>query len=275
MSRLVFPDDFRPDFPGFGRAAFAFLRALAKNNDRAWFTANKEIYEAELRFPMECLIAEFRGDHAGKGLAVRGDPSRAVFRIHRDIRFSKDKTPYKTHVGAVLSRSGGRSDQGGVYIHIQPGNCFISAGFCWRPEPAVLTRWRNRMAEDPDRWLDVIAAFRRKNDKVFMRAISALKTMPRGFQNHAGTPVEGLSQVEVVLDDPPGDAGRGERPRAGRHHPRSCDRSDAAFSSLAGHWSMTRPTMTHAATCVWATNWRRRPGAAQEVEGRWRRSPTS
>ena len=186
--KLVFPDDVRPDFEGFSDSAFTFLRGLARNNERAWFTARREIYESEVRFPLECLAAEFRPDGAGKGLPVRGDPSRALFRIYRDVRFSKNKLPYKPHAGAILSRSGGRGEAGVVYIHIQPRNCFISAGF-WRADPQVLTAWRQRIVDDPDEWLSVVGPYGTEpGEAPYMRAISTLKTMPRGFKQHAASP---------------------------------------------------------------------------------------
>ncbi len=188
-AKLVFPDDIRPDFEGFGEAAFTFLRGLAGHNERAWFMARREVYETEIRFPLECLVAEFRPDGAGKGLPVRGDPSRAIFRIHRDVRFSKNKQPYKTHAGAILSRGGGRGEAGVVYLHIQPGNCFVSAGF-WRADPPMLTAWRQRMVAAPDEWLAIVGPYGAgPGEAPFMRAISALKTMPRGFKSHADSPV--------------------------------------------------------------------------------------
>ncbi len=187
--RLVFPDDVRPDFTGFGDAALAFLRELAENNARAWFAARRDVYEAELRFPLECLVAAFRADGAGAALPVRGDPSKGLFRIHRDIRFSRDKRPYKTHAGAVLSRSGARDDPGAVYVHIEPGASFLSAGF-WRPDRALLTAWRRRMAEAPEDWLAVAAPYGTTPGAApFMRPISTLKTMPRGFSAHAASPI--------------------------------------------------------------------------------------
>ena len=126
---LEFPDDIRPDFPGFSPAAFTFLAGLAKNNDRAWFTARKDVYDSEIRFPMECLLGEFAASRRLPDFPVQGDPKRGMFRVHRDVRFAKDKSPYKTHAGAVLTRSGGKGDPGIVYIHIEPGACFLSAGF--------------------------------------------------------------------------------------------------------------------------------------------------
>ncbi len=187
-AKLVFPDDFRPDFEGFRPAAFAFLRGLARHNERDWFAARREVYDTELRFPMECLAAEFRPGAAGDGLPVRGDPKKSLFRIHRDVRFSNNKSPYKTHVGAILSRTGARSEPDVVYIHLQPANCFVSAGF-WRLDNAPLAAWRGRMAADPQAWLDIAGRYADPAGEVFMRTISALKTMPRGFREHADSPV--------------------------------------------------------------------------------------
>ena len=187
-AKLIFPDDVRPDFEGFSDSAFRFLGELARNNERGWFNENRETYETEIRFPLECLVAEFRPGGAGKGLPVRGDPTKAIFRIYRDIRFSKNKQPYKTHAGAVLSRSGSRGEPGVVYIHIQPGNCFVSAGF-WRVDPPTLTAWRRRMVDDPEEWLAIVAPYGDGKDAAYMRTISALKTMPRGFKQDADSPV--------------------------------------------------------------------------------------
>jgi uncharacterized protein (TIGR02453 family) len=188
--RSLFPDDIRPDFEGFRPEAFKFLRGLKRRNERAWFQANKETYDAEVKFPLECLVAEFAPDRAaGRGLPVRGDPQRSLFRIHRDVRFSNDKRPYKTHAGAVLSRGGGRGEAGVVYVHIEPGNCRVSAGF-WRPEPRELTAWRNRIVDDPEAWLDLVESYANAKGRFFMRTISALQRLPRGFQAHRGTSIE-------------------------------------------------------------------------------------
>ncbi len=197
-AKLVFPDDFRPDFEGFRPAAFTFLRGLARHNERDWFKARREVYDAELRFPMECLVAEFRPGGAGDGLPVRGDPKKATFRIHRDVRFSKNKSPYKTHVGAILSRTGARSEDGVVYIHVQPGNCFVSAGF-WRLDNVPLAAWRARMAENPGEWLDIAGDYADPKGAIFMRTISALKTMPRGFREHAESPVAAFIRWKSYL----------------------------------------------------------------------------
>ena len=218
--KLVFPDDVRPDFEGFSNAAFRFLKGLARNNERGWFNENRETYETEVRFPLECLVAEFRPGGAGKGLPVRGDPSKAIFRIYRDIRFSKNKQPYKTHAGAVLSRTGSRGDPGAVYIHIQPGNCFVSAGF-WRIDPPALTAWRRRMVDDPEEWLSIVGPYADGEDPAYMRTISALKTMPARLQAGRGLPRRRVGEVEIAPADPAGGRRRREVPPTGRHRPRA------------------------------------------------------
>lgn len=191
-TKLVFPDDVRPDFPGFSKKAFTFLRGLKKNNDRAWFNPRKETYETECKFAMECLIGEFSPARGRKGLVVQGDPKAGVFRIYRDVRFAKNKQPYKPHVGAVLSRTGKRGEPGVVYIQIAPGNSFTSAGF-WGPSGPVLTAWRNEMTADPEGWMDIVDDYSDvdpdKPGQAYMRAISTLSTMPRGFKEHADGPV--------------------------------------------------------------------------------------
>ena len=184
---LEFPDDIRPDFPGFSPAAFTFLAGLAKNNDRAWFTARKDVYDSEIRFPMECLLGEFAASPRVPDFPVQGDPKRGMFRVHRDVRFAKDKSPYKTHAGAVLTRSGGKGDPGIVYIHIEPGACFLSAGF-YALDKDFLGAWRARIAREPGAFLDLVAPFADPDGTYFLRHRGALKTMPRGFQEHADSP---------------------------------------------------------------------------------------
>ncbi len=181
----LFPDDMRPDFPGIRPAGFKSLRDLKQHNERAWFQGNRETYEREVRFPLECLVAEV-SDPAHK-LPLRGDPKRNVFRIYRDVRFSKDKRPYKTHAAAYLTRDGEKGVPGGLYIHIEPGSCLLAAGF-FRPDSALLLRWRQRMIAEPERFLDLVAGYRAKKSVNF-RTHHELKTMPRGFKDYADAPI--------------------------------------------------------------------------------------
>jgi hypothetical protein len=106
--------------PGFAAADLAFLTGLAAHNDREWFTANRAVYDERLKPTLSALIDALNGAFAARDLPLAGDPKKSVFRIHRDVRFSKDKRPYKTHVSATLTRDGQKLSPGLVYVHIEP-----------------------------------------------------------------------------------------------------------------------------------------------------------
>ncbi len=139
-------------FPGFRPAAFGFFNELRDNNDPVWFKPRKAVYETEVLAPFRQLIVAVAAALQDAGVPLVGDPRRAIFRIYRDVRFSPDKRLYKTHAGAVLTRSGGKGDPGLLYIHLAPGESMIAAGF-WHPEPALLTRLRRAILDDPEDFL--------------------------------------------------------------------------------------------------------------------------
>jgi uncharacterized protein (TIGR02453 family) len=173
-------------FAGFRPAAFAFFSELQDNNDPAWFKLRKALYEAEVLAPFRELIATV-GETLGRaGLPLTGDPRRGIFRIYRDVRFSPDKRLYKTHAGAVLTRSGGRRDSGVLYIHVAPGESMAGAGF-WHPEPALLARLRRAVLADPDDFLSV--ADRLTAAGCPLSSDDKLSRPPRGFEAAKGTPV--------------------------------------------------------------------------------------
>ena len=105
-----------PPFTGFPPDALAFLRELTANNDRAWFLANKSRYETQVRDPVSSLVTDLAARLAKTKTPLRGDAKRSLFRINRDVRFSKHKNPYKTYAGATLTRAG--------RIHIDPAESF-------------------------------------------------------------------------------------------------------------------------------------------------------
>lgn len=165
-------------FTGFGPRALDFFRALAFHQDKAWFEANRALYEDEVRAPMAALIADLTAAFAEEGLPLRGD-ARSIFRLHRDTRFAKDKRPYKTNAGAVLSRDGTKRSQGFLYIHLDPEGCFTAAGF-WQPEPPELLAIRRRIAEHP-------RAFRGMTEALAEAGLAftdgdALSRAPKGFE---------------------------------------------------------------------------------------------
>ncbi|MFT4603767.1 MAG: hypothetical protein ACI9W4_000483 [Rhodothermales bacterium] len=172
-----------PPFPGFRPEAFQFLRDLKENNEREWFKARKATFDDELLWPLRCLIADAGRVAPGAGLPIKGDPSKSVFRIYRDIRFSKNKDPYKTHLGAVLSRSGSRKAAGGLYLQVEPGSCFLCAGF-WQPDKTLLGALRERIVAQPDQFRDVLGSL---GGRELMEYFGKLKRTPRGFE-HAQDP---------------------------------------------------------------------------------------
>jgi len=151
--------------------AFAFLRELSRNNRREWFAANKPRYLAELRDPVLAFIAAFEPRLAKLSKFLVADAG-SMFRIYRDTRFAKDKSPYKTAQGIWFTHAEGRdSPAPGFYLHLAPGDVFMGAGI-WRAEPDALAQVRAAIAAQPARWKRV----RGKLD-----AGETLARPPRGF----------------------------------------------------------------------------------------------
>jgi uncharacterized protein (TIGR02453 family) len=176
----------RPAFAGFRPAAFAFFRGLRKNNDPVWFKPRKAVYEAEVLAPFRELISAVGAALSGAGIPLVGDPMRAIFRIYRDVRFSPDKRLYKTHAGAVLTRSGMKRDPGHLYLHLEPDESMVAAGF-WHPEPDLLTRLRRAMLADSDGFAAI--AERLEASGTPLSSDQRLSRPPRGFDGAKGTAV--------------------------------------------------------------------------------------
>jgi uncharacterized protein (TIGR02453 family) len=162
----------------FGPELFRFLRDLKVNNDRAWFNANKDRYEREVRNPALDFVEEFGVHLAEISPHFRADPrpsGGSLFRIHRDTRFSKDKSPYKTHVGIHFRHELAKhAHTPGFYLHLQPGSVFVGVGI-WHPDPPALLRIREAIARDPNAWRRATA------DGSLRLAGESLKRAPAGF----------------------------------------------------------------------------------------------
>jgi uncharacterized protein (TIGR02453 family) len=144
-----------PVFTGFRPEAIDFLVELAQNNDRSWFQPRKADYERLLKEPMEALVAALAERFDARGLPLLADPKRSIFRIYRDTRFSKDKSPYKTHLGASFPwLDAGVVDEhahgNGGYFHFQPGEMYLGGGM-WQPEKPRLDAFRRAIVVEPDR----------------------------------------------------------------------------------------------------------------------------
>src|SRR5512143_1225889 len=124
----------------FTPASLRFLRALARNNARPWFEAHRPEYEALVRDPMRDLVDEMDVRCADFAPEIVGDPKRSIFRIYRDVRFSKDKSPYKTHASFWMTHQSAGHGVGsethgagaGFYFHLEPGASLVAGGV-WMP----------------------------------------------------------------------------------------------------------------------------------------------
>ena len=175
-------------FGGFRPAAFRFLRDLARNNEKAWFETNRDVYEREVRDAMRRLVEALDARLGSIAPEIVGDPRRSMFRIHRDVRFSRNKSPYKTNAGAWLyhrdaGRKVGTVGEGGgagFYFHIDPITCFMAGGI-WMPARPALARIREAIAAHPTALVRLTSApgFRRRFDGLSEEA--KLRRAPREF----------------------------------------------------------------------------------------------
>src|SRR5579863_4862578 len=135
-------------FPGFPKEGMAFLRTLKKNNEREWFTPRKSTFEATVRQPMIELVSAIHSEMLRFAPQYVGEPARCVFRIYRDTRFSKDKTPYKTHIAASFCHNAMEKRGAGYYLGISPESVDIGGGL-YNPEPDTLLAVRTYIADNP------------------------------------------------------------------------------------------------------------------------------
>ena len=185
-----------PPFDGFPADAFAFFEAIAANQDKVWFAANKARYGASVLAPLAALVAAVMDRLAADGPPLRGDPKGAVFRINRDVRFSKDKRPYKTHAGAILTRDGGKGTLGFLYLHLAPAGGFAAAGF-HQPEPAALRDLRAWILAKPAGWHATEAALAACG--LALGRDDALTRPPKGFDAAPADLVEALKLKSWVV----------------------------------------------------------------------------
>ena len=167
-----------PPFTGFKPAALKFFRDLAENQHKAWFDAHKHIYDSEVKTPLASLVPQLSAALAKDGLAFCPDAKRAMFRLNRDIRFSNDKSPYKTHAGAAITRTGAKDSPGVLYFHLDPKGCFIAAGF-YHPEPAQLAHMRHAQINHPERWQTTLKSL--KKHALELDRDDTLARPPKGY----------------------------------------------------------------------------------------------
>jgi uncharacterized protein (TIGR02453 family) len=173
--------DMYPPFDGFPADGIRFLKRLKRNNSRPWFEEHKGEYESFVKLPMQSLIAALKPHFEKFAPEFDINPKRSLFRVYRDVRFSRDKTPYKTHVAAhfVLRGKPKGIEGSGYYLHIEPGEVFIGGGI-YMPDGDQIKRIRRAIADQPDRFLSII------RDRRFRKRFGELegdklKRVPPGY----------------------------------------------------------------------------------------------
>lgn len=186
----------------FSPETFRFLRDLAANNEREWFQAHRDRYDRDVRDPALAFVLKVGERLEEISPHLRADPrpvGGSLFRIHRDVRFARDKRPYKTATGIQFRHARGRDAHApGLYLHIEPRSCFVGLGV-WHPDGPALRAIRERLVEDPGGWTAAVEdpAFRR----TFHLGGESLKRPPRGVD--PGHPLlEDLKRKDFVAMRP-------------------------------------------------------------------------
>lgn len=189
------------------KKTFEFLSLLAANNDREWFQANKNLFEAAqqnmLSFADQLLDLMRQHDNI-----ENESGKKMLYRIYKDTRFSKDKSPYKTHFGIRMSRATSAL-RGGYYFHLEPGNCFVGGGF-FAPESDDLKRIREDIDFNYEEWNAVLANTDLVNTFGQLKG-DEVKSAPKGYsKDHPAIDllrkkqfllIKPLSDAEVQADD--------------------------------------------------------------------------
>lgn len=166
----------------FSRKTFQFLKDLASNNNREWFAANKHRYEEDVKDPALRFINDFAPTLKKISPHFRADPrgnGGSLFRIYRDTRFSKDKSPYKTYTGIQFRHEAGKDAHApGFYLHLNPGELFMGCG-SWRPDGPTLKKIREALAEDGAGWKKAIRG-KRFTDQFDLWGDSLVRA-PKGY----------------------------------------------------------------------------------------------
>lgn len=190
MKKLTTPLDemeFYPPFEGFPKEGIAFLKKLKKNNNRLWFAKHKGEYESFVKLPMQSLIVALQPHFIRLAPDYELHPKRSIFRIYRDTRFSKDKTPYKTHIAAHAVPKGKLKglEVSGYYMHIEPGMVYAGAGI-YMPDGNQLKKIRRAIVNRSDEFLAIVESrrFKKMFGELEMKG-ERLKRVPPDFDaNH-------------------------------------------------------------------------------------------
>jgi uncharacterized protein (TIGR02453 family) len=164
-----------PSSSYFTPEVFEFLTKMKRNNRREWFLKNKPWYEQVIKEPCVRFVIDAAMPLQDISPHLRSDPKSSLFRIYRDVRFSPDKRPYKTHIGMQFGHGTGSKDvhAPGYYLHLEPGGCFVCGGI-WHPERIPLLRIRETIVNQPEAWKKAIKGLTLSDEDKLTRP-------PKGF----------------------------------------------------------------------------------------------
>jgi uncharacterized protein (TIGR02453 family) len=166
--------------PRFPAGTLSFLRRLKRNNRREWFNAHREEYERDVRAPMIAVIERLAVDFRSFAPDLVASPKRSLYRIYRDIRFSEDKKPYKTHVAAVFPcRDLPKHEGAGMYFHVAPDGVWVGGGL-WAPQTPQLQIIREHVAANHRRLRAIVTAPAFRKTAGGLEG-ERLQRVPRGF----------------------------------------------------------------------------------------------
>jgi uncharacterized protein (TIGR02453 family) len=191
----------RSGFPGFPAEGLAFFAALQRHNRREWFQPRKAIFEEKLKQPMRELVGAVNSAMRSFAPEYATDPDKAIYRIYRDTRFSKDKTPYKDHIAASFSRRGDKAGAG-YYFAISHKEVAIGGGI-YMPEPQTLVAIRQHLAERHEEFRKIAAA--RAVRRLFTAVQGEqLTRVPKGYPcDHPAADLLRMKQYLLYVELPP------------------------------------------------------------------------
>jgi uncharacterized protein (TIGR02453 family) len=191
----------RSVFPGFPAEGLAFFSSLQRNNRREWFQPRKAIFEATMKQPMRELVVAVNSAMKGFAPDYVTDPDKAIYRIYRDTRFSKDKTPYKDHVAASFSRRGDKTGAG-YYFAVSHKEVAIGGGI-YMPEVEILRAMRKHLAEHHEEFRKIAGA---RPVRQLFTAVQGeqLTRIPKGFPcDHPAADILRMKQYLLYVELPP------------------------------------------------------------------------
>jgi uncharacterized protein (TIGR02453 family) len=192
----------KTSFPGFSEEALKFFVQLKRHNNRIWFLKQRETYAREVKEPMVSLVLAINAELRRLSPELVTEPRRAIYRIYRDVRFSADKSPYKTHTAALFAPRGfGKHASAGLYFHFAPDELLIAGGV-YMPGPKELLAIRNHIAANPAPLRRILAS--RPVASLGGLQGDQLMRVPKGFApDHSAADLLRYKQFLVWVKHPP------------------------------------------------------------------------